>query len=127
MSHKILIAEDEKPLLKILVKKFSDANFQVFSARNGLECLDTAFKEHPDLILLDNLMPEMNGITVLKKLREDSWGKNVSVIILTNLSADDKITEEVAENHPSYYFLKTDIKLNDLMQKVNEILDNNQQ
>lgn len=71
---RILIVEDEIPMLKALVDKFSRAGFETLEAKNGIEGLAVALKEHPDLVLLDLVMPKMDGVKMMEKLREDSWG-----------------------------------------------------
>lgn len=120
---KILIVEDEVTLLKILADKFTLEGFQVYEAKNGEEGLARALKEHPHLILLDLLMPKMNGITILRKLREtNEWGEKVPVIIVTNLSMDDRIIREIVKTKPTHYLLKSDFKIKDVVRKVKERL-----
>jgi DNA-binding response OmpR family regulator len=106
-KKKILIIEDEKPLARALELKLTHEGFEVKSAFNGEEGLEVALHEHPDLIMLDIIMPVMDGITMLKKLREaNEWGKTVPVIFLTNLGADDeKIMKAIADNVPAYYLV----------------------
>lgn len=122
MQKKILIVEDELPLLKALTDKFAREGFQTLQAQNGQEGLTLARSEHPDLILLDIIMPVMDGMTMLKHLRSDDWGKTVPVIILTNLSPDDKTLWNVVATEPSYYLLKADRKIEELVTKTKEIL-----
>ena len=118
---KVLIVEDEAALLKVLAEKFSLEGYSVFEARNGEEGLAAALLEHPDIILLDIVMPKMDGITMLKKLREDVWGHDAEVIVLTNLSDNTKLAE--AMELGSYNFLiKTDWKIGDIIAKVKERL-----
>ncbi|MBT3538876.1 response regulator [Candidatus Parcubacteria bacterium] len=120
-KKKILIVEDEKSLLEALKRKFSSEKFAVFEAKNGEEGLEMALKEHPDLILLDIVMPKMDGITVLGKLREDSWGKDAKVIILSNLSDATKVSE--ASKQGSFdYLVKSDWRIEDVVKKAKEIL-----
>jgi len=121
MSKKILIVEDEESLRNILRDKLSKNGFIVLEARNGEEGLTVALKEHPDLILLDVIMPEMDGITMLKKLREDDWGDEVTVIMLTNLIDTEKISGSI-KHGPAEYFLKADLKIEDLVVKINKWL-----
>lgn len=121
-SKKILIIEDELPMLKALSDKFTREGFSVLEARNGEEGLDVALKEKPDLIILDLFMPVMDGKAMMEKLRKDEWGKNVSIIILTNLNPDDKTLNEILESGPAYYFVKSKWKLEDLTRKVKEEL-----
>ena len=118
----ILIAEDEKPMLKALVDKFTHEGFNVIESKNGEEALKSALQKHPNIILLDLVMPKMDGLVVLKKLREDGWGKTVPIIILTNLNMDNKIIREVVALEPSFYLMKSEVKLEEIISKVKEIL-----
>jgi len=118
---KILIAEDEPQLRKMLVDKFSVSGFVVFGAEDGKVALGTALKEHPDLILLDILMPVMDGMEMLRALRKDPWGKDALVIFLSNLRDSERILEGV-ELSVHEYFVKSDWKLEDIVKKVTEKL-----
>ena len=122
-KKKILIIEDEPAMLGILHDNFADNNFEVITAKNGEEGLTTALEKHPDVILLDVLMPKVDGLTLIKNLREDSWGKNVPVIILSNVSPDSNATiDAIVKYQPAYYLMKSDIKLDFLLEKVKEVL-----
>ena len=119
---KILIVEDETPLRRALVNKFIKEGFQVFEAKNGEEGLTKALKEHPRLILLDLIMPVMDGMTMLKKLREDKWGKSVKVVTLTNSGDESKVAEALEQG--SYnYLIKSDWKIEDVVEIVKERLN----
>ena len=120
----ILIVEDELPLLKVYADRFSDEGFLVLKANNGQEGLDIAIKEKPDLILADILMPTMDGLTMMQKLRKSGdWGKTVPIILLTNLSADEeRIKKIVTENQPVYYLVKLDWSLGAIVNKIKEQL-----
>jgi DNA-binding response OmpR family regulator len=121
----VLIVEDENHLRQALVDKFSREGFSILEAHNGEEGLKIANSSHPDIILLDIIMPRMDGLTMLKTLRQSSeWGEGVPVIILTNLAEDEKINEAVTINEPSYYLIKSDWKLEDVVQKVKDRLSN---
>ncbi len=122
MDKKILIIEDELPMLKALSEKFSREGFSVLEARNGEEGLDIALKTKPDLIILDLFMPVMDGKAMMEKLREDEWGKKVPIIILTNLNPDDKTLNEIMASGPAYYFIKSKWQLEDLTEKVKKEL-----
>lgn len=119
---KILIVEDEIPMLEALRIKFSREGFEVITAEGGEKGLAAALEQHPDLILLDIIMPGMGGLTVLEKLREDSWGQGVPVILLTNLTPDDKTMKDIEKYRPSFYLIKSDWKIEDLVSKVKERL-----
>jgi two-component system alkaline phosphatase synthesis response regulator PhoP len=117
----VLIVEDEIALRTVLKEKFSNEGFDVFEAENGEEGLNVATQKHPDMILLDIVMPKMDGNTMLKKLREDSWGNTASVMVLTNLDSLTNIAKTV-ENNAFEYFVKSDVKIEDLVSRVKEKL-----
>lgn len=116
-AKKILIVEDETPLRKALVEEFIDAGYQVLEGQDGLEGLEVALREHPDLILLDQLMPKLNGIGMLKQLRADEWGKSVPVIIATNMSTTDTINEAINAG-ANDYFIKSEVSVADIITLV---------
>lgn len=86
---KILIVEDDHTILEMYKFKFEHAKFKVFLAINGKEGLELAKKEQPDVILLDLRMPVMTGEEMLRELRSTEWGKDIPVIVLTNISRDE--------------------------------------
>ena len=118
---KILIVDDEPALLSALVDKFTRTGFTVIIAENGREGLKAALKNRPDLILLDIIMPVMDGITMLYKLRKDRWGKQVKVILLTNLSDPGKITKCLTQR-VNGYLVKSDWKIKDVVKQVSKKL-----
>ncbi|MCX6778672.1 MAG: response regulator [Candidatus Magasanikbacteria bacterium] len=120
MSEKkkiLLIVEDEISLLKILQEEFSKEGFDVITAIDGVSGLDLALTKRPDLILLDLILPKMDGLSLLRELRKDSWGMDVPVIILSNLSDAEKISE-ASEHEVFDYLVKADWKLEDVIKKV---------
>ncbi len=122
VQKKILIVEDEMSLLTLLTDKFEREGFSTFQALDGEEGFTLALKEHPDLILLDLILPKMNGVTMLEKLREDQWGKDARVIVLSNLSDSEKIAE-CMKHGIAEYLVKSDWKMNDIIRKVKERLE----
>ena len=123
-NKKILVVEDDAPMLRALIDKLRLEGFAVREAKEGHAGLKIALEEKPDLILLDILMPIMDGLTMLKELRgANTYGKTVPVILLTNLSADkEEIMRTVAETEPSYYLVKPNFTLSQIMAKVKEQL-----
>ena len=115
---KILVVEDEAPLRTAVSDILGFEGFTVFQAKNGQEGLDLALKEHPDLILLDLMMPIMDGLTMLEKLREDkTWGKSAAVILLTNINDPEKVAQ--ATEAGSFDFLvKSDWNIEDVVKKI---------
>ena len=114
---KILVIENETATRRVLVDKLTREKFFVLESNNGLDGLAIALKEHPDLILLDLFMPKMNGLEVFKKLHQDSWGKQVPIIILTNLNDDHHVLETIKDKNCEY-LLKTNHNLASLVEKI---------
>ncbi|MDP2593061.1 MAG: response regulator [bacterium] len=120
-NHSILIVDDDPLTQKTLEHRFNKEGFKIFIASDGEEGLAKAIKEHPDIILLDLLMPKIDGIKMLEKLREDPWGKTAGVLLLTNLNDTEKVAEAVAKGVYEY-LVKSDWKIDDIVAKVHEKL-----
>ena len=118
---KILVTEDEPALLHVLQDKFSSEHFKVFGASNGQEGLKLALAKHPDFILADILMPKMDGISMLKELRKDPWGKTVPVIVLSNLN-DEQMVADSLQQGAYDYLIKSDWNIDDIVKKVEKKL-----
>lgn len=121
-NKKILVIEDELTTLKSITDELTGVGFPVITATDGITGLEMALANHPDLILLDILLPKMDGMEVLKKLRADGWGKTVPVVVLTSLEANDRVMQGVIEDEPSFYLLKKNWGLQDVTQKIKECL-----
>lgn len=119
---KILIVEDEQAYVRLLRDELSH-NYEVLDVPDGKRGLAMAIKEQPDLILLDIRMPIMDGMAMLEELRKDHYGATAKVILLTNLEAEGKILFQVTRNLPTYYFVKSDVRLDDLLQAISELLN----
>lgn len=119
---KILVVEDELAYLKLLNSQLTEKGYKVIEAIDGEKGLEKARSENPDLILLDIRMPVLDGMAMLNLLRKEEVDKQTKVIILTNLEPDDKILTGVIKDQPSYYFVKSDIQFNDLLDKIKELL-----
>jgi CheY-like chemotaxis protein len=84
-KKKILVVEDEAIVQTLIKRELEDHHFLVITASDGEEGLKMADQERPDVILLDILLPKMNGLVVVQKLRQQgSWGKSVPIILLGN-------------------------------------------
>jgi CheY-like chemotaxis protein len=121
MTDSVLIIDDEESLRTILAKKFSDEGMTSYMAKDGKEGLAVALEKHPDVILLDVMMPEMDGFDVLSALRKDPWGKDAMVILLTNSSSIETVAKAV-ETGMSEFLVKTEMKLDDVVSHVKERL-----
>lgn len=85
MTRKIAIIEDEQPILEMYQLKFEAEKYTVVTAKNGKDGLAIIEKSQPDIVLLDLMMPEMTGEEMLKRLRATDWGKDIPVVLMTNV------------------------------------------
>lgn len=116
-KNKILIVEDEEALRKSLAFALKKSGFEVDQAENGAKGIEAAEKLHPDLMLLDLLMPEKDGFEVLKELRGNSWGKEIPVVILTNLSGSEYVADTI--QYGVYdHLVKSDWSVDDVVRVV---------
>ncbi len=115
-NKKLLIVEDDKSFLWILRQSFEDEGLSVFFAEDGEEGLNMAIKEKPDLILLDILMPKMDGITVAKKLKEN--GTEAYIMFLTNFKDAEHVSQAVEVVRETDYIVKSDIHIDQIINRV---------
>src|SRR5881392_2393072 len=107
MKQKILLVDDEPDILEFMEYNLKKENFNISKASNGREAIEVAKKEHPDLIILDIMMPEMDGIETCRLLRDMPDFKNTMIAFLTarnehysqiagfQVGADDYITKPI--------------------------------
>lgn len=108
MATKIAIVEDDQAISQMYRFKFEAEGYAVETAENGKLGLALAESMKPDIILLDLMMPEMNGDEMLQKLRKTTWGKDIKVIILTNMG-EQEIPEDVKKQGVTAVILKADM------------------
>lgn len=118
-SKKVLVVEDDRVLRRVVVDHLKSEGFLVLEAEDGAIGLSTCLAEHPDLTLLDVVMPKMDGMTVLEKIRQDAWGSTAKIIMLTNLSDAEKIAQ-AAQRGVSEYLVKADWDIESIIEKVKE-------
>lgn len=119
--HCLLIVEDDTPLRNALVDKFTREGFSVSAAENGELGLSAMQSTKPDCILLDIRMPKMNGLDMLKSLRALPTGREVPVILLTNVNEVEQVSEALVLGVQDY-LVKSSWRLDDVVQKVKEKL-----
>ena len=119
---KILVVDDEPFVRNLCIAKIQEAGFEVDSAINGEAAIEKAEKYQPDLILMDILMPKLDGISTMKKIRQTAWGKNIPIVIMTNLDADDKILTELKKDEPAFYMMKVETTLKEVVAKLKAVL-----
>lgn len=122
-KKKILIIDDEKLGVKAIFEHLTSEGYEVYDANDGRGGLEKAKKIKPSIILLDIIMPVMDGLTVLKKLKENSGTKNIPVLVLTNLETDESVREAVKSGSREY-LVKANYGLNDLSKKIESVLNN---
>lgn len=116
---KILIVEDEKPLARVLSLKLNSAGFETTAVFSGEEALEAISKTGFDLIILDLVMPKIDGFSVLSRLEET--GFKIPIIVASNLSQEEDI-EKAIQLGAVDYFVKSDVTLVDIVNKVKQYL-----
>ncbi|MCX5633074.1 MAG: response regulator [Phycisphaerae bacterium] len=117
----ILVVDDDADLLSTIQTRLEWNKFKVLTATNGSEGLDAAAFQKPDLILLDNNMPEMSGLEMLEQIRENPKLKNIPVIMVTAVCEPKKIDAAGFLGVTDYITKPFDFA--DLMQKITQLLD----
>lgn len=120
-DKKILIVEDDTFLVKMYLERLQDEGYQVAVASNGEEGLLKARSDKPDLVLLDMILPKMNGFDFLKEIKTDPNLKDVPVLILSNLgqNQDVKLGKELGAVD---YLVKTQNPLSGVIEKIEKYL-----
>lgn len=121
---KIFIVEDNTDLREIYRLRFEVAGFSVVTSGDGLDFVSRVNEEMPDIVLLDIMLPEMDGFSVLQSLQKNFEGSDVKkmpVITWSNLSQDEDVEKALASG-ATYYLRKSDYEGDDLVTKVKEIL-----
>lgn len=117
----VLLVEDDVFLSGIYQKKFEMEGFKVTTADNGEKAVVEAKKKKPDIVLLDVLLPKLDGFAVLEKLKADPEVKDVPVILLTNLGQKDDV-EKGLEAGAVDYLIKAHFKPSEVVDKVRKVL-----
>lgn len=117
----LLVAEDDQFYANLYRTKLEKEGFGVVVASNGRETLELLRKSNPNLIILDLVMPEMDGFEVLKKLREEKDLRDVPVIILSNLGQPEDI-ERAKELGVFKYIIKSNVSIHQMVESVEEAL-----
>lgn len=122
MTKKILIIDDDVTFQKAMAAKLELLTYQVITAGDGEEGLTKAVSEKPDLILLDIRMPKLDGIGFLKKFKDSQNGPQIPILITSNLSTMDKISEGVSFGVRGY-IIKSDETLDTIIKEVETVLN----
>lgn len=117
----ILLAEDEATLAKMYQTKFTMEGFEVNIAEDGLKAIEILEKNTPDIVLLDIIMPNLDGFGVLKKMKEDLRFSKIPVILLTNLGQETDVKRGL-ELGADDYLIKAHFTPQEVADKVKEVL-----
>jgi DNA-binding response OmpR family regulator len=118
---KILLVDDDKLMVKMYQGKFEDDGYDVLVAVDGQMGFDKALEVKPDLILLDIMMPRVNGLEMLKNLKSNDTTKNIPVILLTNVGGETDAEQGLSLGAVAY-MVKAHYDAKDVVKKVKEIL-----
>lgn len=122
MPKKVLVVEDDEKMRKMLVDAFDAAGFKTAQAGDGQEGLKLALEFKPDSIVTDLMMPVVDGLTMIRKLREDEWGKNVPVTVLTNSDQAGSVADAL-EKGVTKYMVKSDLSIEDIVNRIAKELE----
>ncbi|MDD4201894.1 MAG: response regulator [Candidatus Omnitrophica bacterium] len=121
MKNKILVVDDELDLRKLVAARLSKAGYDVIEASNGQEGLDLMKKENPDMVLLDLLMPVMDGYAVCRTAKKDETIKNIPIILFAAKLASKTIDKEVKELG-AIDFIGKPFEAKELLEKIEKVL-----
>ena len=118
---KILIIEDDKFLRELMIKKLETAGYGALGAVDGEEGIKKAQKERPALILLDLVLPGMDGFEVLAKLKQEKATNSIPVVILSNLGQQEDI-DKAAQLGAIEYLIKANFTPGEIIEKIKSIM-----
>jgi len=118
---KILIAEDEESLVKVLQEKFEKEHFTVQTVSSGDMVLPNVKAFHPDIVLLDIILPKKTGLVILQELKSDPETKEIPVIMVSNLDGDEQIKEAIKYGAVDY-LVKSQHPINEVVEVVNNTI-----
>lgn len=117
-QKKVLLVDDDPLIIRMYEHKLTQEGYKVVLAFDGEKAIIAAKEEKPDIILLDLMMPKMNGVDALKFLRKEPDTKKIPVMILTNLGDDNRYVKLLDELGAEEYLVKAQISLKELAEKV---------
>lgn len=123
-DKKILLVEDDEGFRAAIIDNFKDTEFVIIIAVDGEEGFLKAKTEKPDFILLDIVLPKMDGITVAKKLKQE--GVKIPIMYLTNVRSDERIYDAMTVSDGEMdYIVKTDVRVEDIIDRIRKRLNIN--
>lgn len=122
MKYDVLLAEDEESLRKLYEDAFTVAGCTVKTVADGKEAVDAALTDHPKVIVMDILMPGLGGLAAVAEIRRDDWGKNATVLYLTN-QTDDATVNAAARLGDDPYVTKATTPPSEVAAKVKSLVE----
>ena len=120
----VLVVEDEPLIQEFLAEQLEDLGCIVVAARDGNEALQKSLANKPCLILLDILLPNIDGLEMLEMLRKEDWGEDIPVIVLSNVDPNEETMKRIEVLGVSYYFIKSNVSPLKLKSTIIEMLGN---
>jgi len=120
MARKILLVDDEQAILDLLGAMLRKNGYEIITALNGKTCLKKAHEEKPDLVILDVLMPELDGFEVCRMLKADAATKKIPVIMLTALIKEEDLTKGLHEG--AVCFISKPFSIVDVLDEIKAVL-----
>jgi CheY-like chemotaxis protein len=118
----VLVADDDPTLRKAMSHKIKSAGYEVIEAADGEETINLALEKHPDLLVVDQLMPKFTGLAAVKRIRADfEWGRHVPVIVMTNVAEGTSAHRELILV-ANRYFVKANTSLDELLKTSRQLL-----
>lgn len=121
MARKVLIVEDDMALFNMYSVELKIKGYDVLNVNDGLQALSKAKEYMPDIILLDIMLPGMNGLNILTELKSDSQTMDIPVIMLTNYGSEDNV-KKALESGAADYIMKYKILPSELAEKIEVVL-----
>ncbi len=117
----VLIVDDDDNIRELYASAFKIKGFTILKAKNGQEGVTLALEHHPNIILMDIIMPEMDGHEAIKKIRIGEWGWNAKIMYLTNLSDIENVVHAV-ELKSSEYIVKSNTDVKEIVNRAQAIM-----
>ncbi|MDO8578793.1 MAG: response regulator [Dehalococcoidales bacterium] len=117
-KKKLLVVDDE-PNIRLLIKRIFEEEFTIFEAENGEKALEVALRQVPDVILMDIMMPESDGLSALNEMKSHTQTSNIPVIMLTGVGHE--LNERLAKSVGANGYMRKPIKPQELIDAVRKV------
>jgi CheY-like chemotaxis protein len=120
--RKILIVDDDELMLNVTVKRLMQENYEVMAASNGQEAVHICLTNHPDLVLLDIVMPGMDGYNTCQKIKQDNKTKDIAVLFVTGKKLLPQGIYKRCQDLGAHGYISKPFAMRELLEKIKEIL-----